>query len=97
MRVILDPAAKIEIEQTRDYYREQASDAVAGRFVASFELAVTRLCEHPELGTPVSRRLRQWPLGRFPYSLIYHVGPDTLSILALAAQRRRPGYWRGRV
>lgn len=96
MKVVLDPAALAEFEQTRDYYRAEASDAVAARFVACFEQALARVCAHPELGTPVSRRLRQWALGQFPYWLIYHTDSESLTVLAIAAQRRRPGYWRGR-
>lgn len=69
-----------------------ASANLAASFLAQFEHPVARL-HYPELGTPISRPLRALPLRQFPYSPIYHLGTDTPTILAIAHQRRRPGYW----
>jgi hypothetical protein len=32
----------------------------------------------------------------FPVSVVYRVEGDDLRILAIAAQRRKPGFWQGR-
>ncbi|MET1082609.1 MAG: type II toxin-antitoxin system RelE/ParE family toxin [Burkholderiales bacterium] len=47
----------------------------------------------PTLGAPGRYRTRVVPLHKFPYSLIYRIQADTLRVLAIAHQRRRPGYW----
>ena len=37
---------------------------------------------------------RRRVLKRFPYSLVFDVDGRTVTLLALAHHRRRPGYWR---
>lgn len=93
MKIIIEPAALAEFNDSRDYYRTQASPTIAAAFISEVESAIERLCGYPEIGTPVSKRLRKLPLQKFPYSLIYHFSTETLTILGIAPQRRRPGYW----
>jgi toxin ParE1/3/4 len=50
----------------------------------------------PGLGTPGPAGTRILPLHRFPVSVVYRHGEEALYVVALAAQRRRPGYWVGR-
>nr|WP_304010004.1 type II toxin-antitoxin system RelE/ParE family toxin [Methyloversatilis discipulorum] len=47
----------------------------------------------PELGKPVSPRMRALPISRFPYSVIYRITSDAIIVQAIAHQRRRPAYW----
>lgn len=55
----------------------------------------------PNAGAPVTgvgadldiRRVR---VGRFPYQLAYMTEDDRIHILAVAHDRRRPGYWHRR-
>lgn len=73
----------------------------AGRTVASdFKIearrATSRLREHPEIGIRIRHRSRRFPLDGYPYNLIYRLEQEALIIVALAHQRRRPGYWAGR-
>jgi hypothetical protein len=35
-------------------------------------------------------------VARFPYSIVYKEAADKIMIVAIAHQRRRPGYWRRR-
>lgn len=65
-----------------------------------FLAEVTRTCRliarSPEAGTRLSPRLRRRLVRRFPYCIIYTQINDTVLILAVAHQRRRPEYWRQR-
>ena len=82
-----------DMEATREFYHEHASTAVAARVLDQVERASNRLVERPVLGAPVTPLLRRLLLQQFPYSLIYQVGSEVVTILAVAAHRRRPGYW----
>jgi toxin ParE1/3/4 len=93
VKVVVETAARAEFDAAQDYYREHASLYIAASFVLRFERAVELLRSHPDIGTPVSQRLRSLPLRRFPYTLIYEHHGDSLRILAVAHQRRRPRYW----
>jgi len=44
----------------------------------------------------VGRRFRRVFIGRFPFSIIYIDRDGEIVIVAIAHQRKRPGYWRGR-
>lgn len=50
----------------------------------------------PELGAPWRGTNRRMPLRRFPYSIVYLLLPEEIRVIAIAHQRRKPGYWRGR-
>lgn len=52
--------------------------------------------ERPGLGQSVGSGFRRAVLRRFPFSLIYSEEPTEIVIIAVAHQKRRPGYWRGR-
>ena len=82
-----------DMEATREFYQEHASTAVAARFLDQVERASNRLVERPFLGAPVTPLLRRLLLQQFPYSLIYQIDSEVVTILAVAAHRRRPGYW----
>ena len=48
----------------------------------------------PDIGAPLSPRLRRFYLQHVTFALIYHHSGDALRIIALAHKRRKPGYWR---
>lgn len=57
---------------------------------------VDLLCQHPEAGPVIRRRygVRKKVLtGRFRFNLIYTIEPGRILIIAVAHQKRRPGYW----
>ena len=37
-----------------------------------------------------------WVMTRFPFSLVYFESESAVEVLALAHQKRKPGYWRER-
>lgn len=97
MKLIVLAGAQTELFATRDYYLDHANLRVAASFLNAFDQATKRVLEFPDIGTRVSPRLRTLPLWRFPYSLIYQQTSEAIIIVAVASQRRRPGYWRARL
>jgi plasmid stabilization system protein ParE len=65
------------------------------------DAAVAQVAELPRMGSPVpgvsDPAVRRRPVRRFPYHVVYVELPDRLQILAIAHDRRRPGYWIGRL
>lgn len=70
------------------------------RLGREFLAEVTRTCgliaENPKAGSRLAPRIRRRLVRRFPYPVIYAEFSDTVLILAIAHQRRRPGYWQDR-
>lgn len=91
------PDARAELLDAATYYEEKA-DGLGGQFIDEAQRVAELLAESPGLGTPVvgHASLRRWPLRRFPYYVIYQADADTLVVLAVAHERRRPTYWSGR-
>jgi len=96
MKAVFLKSAQAELDAAVDYYADHASDRVAEAFLQDALQTRQRLIERPEIGKAVSKRLRALAFKHFPYFLIYRVSTDTISIHAVAHQRRRPGYWGGR-
>lgn len=97
MNVWLHPAATAELNEAAAFYTERANKALGLAFIAEFERSIKLLGERPELGAVWRGTIRRLPLRRFPHSVIYRLTGDTVQILALAHQRRRPGYWTKRL
>jgi toxin ParE1/3/4 len=74
----------------------QFSVAVAENFLATFESKVRLIAEFPGVGTPTSKGRRLFPIGRYPYSILYRADDGVVQISAIAHHSRQPGYWRKR-
>jgi toxin ParE1/3/4 len=96
VKLSVHPAVADELRETAKFYADRADQALGLAFIAEFERALNFLSNNPELGAVWRRTARRFPLRRFPYNLVYQVKPQELRIIALAHQRRRPGYWENR-
>jgi plasmid stabilization system protein ParE len=91
-----DPPAEAEYLDALRYYQQE------GGIGAAFEQAVRRgvdfILQNPEASPVVTREgARKRVLGRFPYNLYYTIEGELILILAVAHQKRRPGYWTDRL
>jgi plasmid stabilization system protein ParE len=94
-RISFHPLAEQELNEATSYYNA-ASPGLGTAFLDEVEHAVKQILEHPEAAPLVNRVVRRKLVRRFPYSVMYSVQTDTIRILAIANQKRRPFYWRGR-
>ncbi|WP_157263755.1 type II toxin-antitoxin system RelE/ParE family toxin [Azohydromonas aeria] len=94
----LHPDAEAELGDASVYYARHASRAIAEAFLQEYERVLGLLIENQQLGQHGNFGLQVFHFDRFPYTLIYEEdterGPQ---IYAVAHQRRKPGYWQGRV
>ena len=72
------------------FYRREAGDGVARRFLDEFERAMKLLEEFPEIGKPTGEDRRVLPLTGFPYSVIYRYVNSETRILVVRHQNRDP-------
>jgi plasmid stabilization system protein ParE len=90
--------ALAEYEAAATWYAERSIDA-SRRFVKLIEGAVATAREFPLAGPGWRGRadVRVRALRRVPYSVVYMLAAGQLVVIAVAHQRRRPGYWLGRL
>lgn len=96
MTVLIHPAAVAEFNEAASFYTERAHKDLGLALIAEFERAIGLLSDNPELGAMWRGVARRFPLRRFPYSVIYRLIGGSIQVLAVAHQRRRPGYWKKR-
>lgn len=96
MIVPTHPLAGIELVDGAQFYAREGTAELGEDFISEFERSISLLRAHPLLGAVWRGQLRRLPLRRFRYSIVYVTSGDVLRVIALAHQRRRPGYWRGR-
>ncbi len=96
MRLEFHPEAEQEFVESVSRYEAEVP-GLGERFDAEVQKASALLLEYPEIGPPVEGELRKLVLDRFPYYLIYSRSSETVHIVAVAHERRKPGYWLERI
>ena len=95
-RIHLRRIAKRDIREAVNWYRER-DPKLADRFLDEVYRVLALLEEFPNIGSPVFGVLdvmtRQMPVDNFPYYVVFKRFPDRLSVLAVAHDRKNPGYW----
>ena len=94
--VRLHEEAEEEFLEAIRYYI-QRSGAVATRFVNEVRAGLAYISEYPEMGPLIVGQVRRKVLRTYPYSLIYVIAEDEVTVLAVMRDNRRPGYWKKRL
>jgi toxin ParE1/3/4 len=87
--------ANKELESEAKHYLGIDSTLEAD-FIDSVEQALAQVTDNPKASQKVIGDVRRKVLKRFPYSIFYLYTGDTIRVLAIANERRRPFYWIGR-
>jgi len=85
-----------EVENDRAWYRHRSESAESG-FLRELDHAVERVADAPAQWPQYVEGTRRYVFPTYPYSLVYFVEGDTINIVAVAHDKRRPGYWRKRL
>jgi plasmid stabilization system protein ParE len=98
--LLVEPEAGQELADAAGWYEDQRS-GLGQRFLDRVAATLHRLSKFPAAGAPVPHvpsevPARRAPVERFPYHVVYLDTPAAIRILAVAHDRRMPGYWLGR-
>ena len=86
------PEARADLSSASAFYRRQRQ-GLAAEFRRQIRDAVGLIQGRPGVGTPVRGAIRGWVVRRFPFRVIYREERVRIYVLAVAHERRRPGYW----
>lgn len=96
VRVAFHRLAAYEAHEAEAWYATR-SDEAASRFRTAVSTAIARIADDVDTHRIGMTRFRYVRLHRFPYRLIYFLeSPSAARVVAVAHDRRRPGYWRRR-
>jgi toxin ParE1/3/4 len=91
MSVEFHPEARAEMLEAVHFY-DAPQPGLGLRFLQALELEFAALLQNPLRAASDERKRRRWRLRKFPYQIIYR----TTFVLAIAHNRRAPGYWKSR-
>lgn len=96
-RLKLLSAARAEIRAAMLWY-ESRQRGLGGELIAVIDEALEKIARQPEVAPRwrADRPYRKQAVRRFPYIIFFELDDDVITIVAVAHQRRRPGYWLGR-
>lgn len=100
-RAVFDPAARTELDAAASFYEDDYPGR-GSRFYDAVEKAVAFALASPRAATrvagiPEEMGVRQRPVYRFPYLIVYRDLGSVLQVIAVAHGKRPPGYWIGRL
>ena len=94
--VRLRRTAKRDLREAVSWYR-QRNPELANRFLDEVYKVLGLLERFPHTGGPVfgikDLDTRQLPVDTFPYQVVFRRYKYRIAVLAIAHERRRPGYW----
>ena len=99
--------ARFEDEADAEYraggrWYEERVVGLGIEFFDAVDAALDQIARLPKAGTlvrrvPLDLQVRRAPVKRFPYHVVYLETSSTIRVLAIAHDRRRPGYWTSRL
>ena len=91
MTLKISQLAFLEIEDAKEYYNLQ-KPTLGDTFKNDVKRSIESIKEFPNLYPNVTNDLKRTLLHRFPYSIFYAVTDNTILILSVAHQHRKPFY-----
>jgi plasmid stabilization system protein ParE len=95
IEVSFHPEAVRELRAAFLWYFDR-NPVVAQSFQAETEHAIEVVLENPRRWPKWGKSERQYVFPRFPFNLIYRVNLGVVEVIAVAHQKRKPGYWKKR-
>lgn len=95
--LLVRAAARLEIEEATEWYESREPD-LGVAFVEAVAALFGRIERTPQQFAPINTRepYRRALVARFPYHVFFEVFDDSVVVIAVAYESRRPGYWRSR-
>jgi plasmid stabilization system protein ParE len=103
----VSPRVRFEDEADAEYrlagqYYEELREHLGLEFFDAVDATIDHILERPRAGSLVPRMppdlpVRRRAVTRFPYHVVYLETPSQIRILAIAHDRRKPGYWKNRL
>jgi len=85
-----------EVSDAVEWYEEQA-EGLSRAFLDELDRIVRPVRTYPLIATQIEPEIHRFLFTRFPYSLVYGIDRDTIVVITVANQHRKPRYWADRV
>lgn len=96
MKLRVIRAAQDELTEAA-LFLEARQHGLGTRFLDEVEWANAAILANPYAAQSLGGNFRRLQLKKFPFGLCYRILDSVIEIVAVAHERRRPGYWRDRL
>lgn len=96
MKLVNHPEARSELREAIGYYNDCRS-GLGIEFFNEVRSSFKQIAGSPLLWRYWSENSRRHLIKRFPYTIIYEPRADSVLVVAIAHQSRKPGYWKDRI
>ncbi len=90
--IVFHPKVSIEIKSSYEWYQCRA-DGLGEDFLSELDSAVSAIEELPETWPKFRKGFRRFILSKFPFSVVYRTKNDSIFIVAVMHNSRKPDYW----
>lgn len=94
-RLIIRPEAEAELADAFEWYERHAA-GLGDDFLLAIDRVVDSIVGNPFQYPVLYRNLRRALIRRFPYQVLFLVGSDTISVIAVFHGARDPRRWQHR-
>jgi plasmid stabilization system protein ParE len=94
-KIIFHPAVAIEIKASYEWYQNQ-SEGLGDDFLSELESAYQAIIELPDTWPRFNMNYRRFLLSKFPFSVVYRENENTIFVVAVMHNSRKPNYWKNR-
>lgn len=91
-KIEISKFAYYEIEESKEYYNLQ-KDGFGLDFKNDVFKALNNIASQPNLYPIIDNKIRRCLMHRFPFSIFYTIQNQTILILSIAHQHRKPNNW----
>ncbi len=90
--------AEEEMNASAQYYNQQSS-GLGLDFLEEIDKSLQHIEKSPEKWPSYEQNIHKYNIRRFPFSIFYifEKNIDKIIIIAVAHQKRKPGYWKQRI
>lgn len=91
MTLKISKLAFLEIEDAKEYYNLQKA-TLGDTFKNDVKKSIENIKQFPTLYPNITNNIKRCLLHRFPYSIFYAISDNTILVLSVAHQHRKPFY-----
>ena len=93
--LIFSPEVEQDLTEAYDWY-EGRRPGLGEEFLNCVDACIQAICRNPEIHATVHADYRRGLVRRFPYSVFYEYGDDTVTVYGVFHNSRDPEKWRQR-
>ena len=96
MNHVFHPEAAVEFEESVRFYQTRGR-TLGDRFAAQVRKSIQTILKTPERWRIIEDEVRRCRVAIFPYAVLYSIEREFVLIIAIAHDKREPGYWKKRL